>query len=242
MEIRKSFIAEDGFMIMSADYSQIELRIIAHMSGDAVMMKAFRDGLDIHTATAAKVYGVSEDKVTKEMRRTAKVVNFGIVYGVSAHGLQRQSTLTYGQAKDFIDKYFQTHASIRTYLDDVVKVARERGFAETLFGRRRYLPELTSSNFAVRGAAERMAANMPIQGTAADLIKLAMIEIDKGLKNISPDSRMILTVHDELVFEVPEMDVNKVRNFVKNIMENVVKLDVPVTVEVGVGNNWRDAK
>jgi DNA polymerase-1 len=176
------------------------------------------------------------------MRRTAKVVNFGVVYGVSAHGLQRQSTLTYGQAKDFIDKYFQTHRGIRDYLDDVVKVARERGFAETLFGRRRYLPELTSSNFIVRGAAERMAANMPIQGTAADLIKLAMIEIDKELTNVSVKTRMILTVHDELVFEVPENDVETVLSFVKEKMEGVVTLDVPVTVELGVGKNWGDAK
>lgn len=242
MEIRKAFIAEKGYKILSADYSQIELRIIAHMSGDAVMMKAFKDGIDIHTTTAAKVYGVPEDRVTKEMRRTAKIVNFGIVYGVSAHGLQRQSTLDYAQAKDFIDKYFQNHAGVRTYLDDVVRVARERGFAETLFGRRRYLPELTSSNFAVRGAAERMATNMPIQGTAADLIKLAMIEIDKELHQVSPNTRMILTVHDELVFEVPEEDIEKVRKFVKLKMENVVKLDAPVTVEIGVGKNWGDAK
>jgi len=242
MEIRKAFIAELGYKLLSADYSQIELRIIAHMSGDAEMTKAFREGIDVHTATAARVYGVPENKVTKEMRRTAKVVNFGIVYGVSAHGLQRQSTLSYGEARDFIDKYFQTHDGIRKYLDDVVKVARERGFAETLFGRRRYLPELTSGNFAVRNSGERMAANMPIQGTAADLIKLAMIEIDKGLADISQNTRMILTVHDELVFEVPEADVKQVSEFVKIKMENVVKLDVPVTVEIGVADNWGDAK
>lgn len=242
MEIRKTFIAEKGYKILSADYSQIELRIIAHMSGDPAMIKAFRDGIDIHTATAAKVYGVSEEKVTKEMRRTAKVVNFGVVYGVSAHGLQRQSTLDYAEAKDFIDKYFQAHSCIREYLDDVVKVARERGFADTLFGRRRYLPELKSSNFAVRNSGERMASNMPIQGTAADLIKLAMIEVDKGLAKVSKDTRMILTVHDELVFEVPDKDVEVVKTFVKKIMENIVKLDVPVTVEIGAGNNWGETK
>lgn len=242
MLIRKAFIAEKGFKILSADYSQIELRVIAHMSGDEEMTRAFNEGIDVHTATAARVYGVEENEVTKEMRRTAKVVNFGIVYGVSAHGLQRQSTLSYAEAKDFIEKYFITHAGIKSYLEDVIKVARERGFAETLFGRRRYLPELSSSNFAVRGSAERMAGNMPIQGTAADLIKLAMIEIDKGLASISEKTRMILTVHDELVFEVPEADVTKVTEFVKNIMENIVKLDVPVTVEIGVGNNWGDAK
>lgn len=241
-EIRKAFVAEEGYKLMSADYSQIELRIIAHMSGDTEMTRAFKEGKDIHTATAAKVYGVAEKDVTKEMRRTAKVVNFGIVYGVSAHGLQRQSTLNYAEAKDFIDKYFENHGGIRTYLDDVVKVARERGFAETLFGRRRYLPELTSNNFAVRGSGERMAANMPIQGTAADLIKLAMIEIGAELPKISRGTRMILTVHDELVFEVPDADVDKVRDFVKIKMENVVKLDVPVVVEIGVGKNWEEAK
>ena len=242
MEIRRTFIADDGFVVMSADYSQIELRIIAHMSGDTEMTQAFKDGKDVHTATAAKVYGVKESEVTKEMRRTAKVVNFGIVYGVSAHGLQRQSTLDYVQAKDFIEKYFEAHKGIKTYLEDVVKVARERGFAETLFGRRRYLPELASTNFAVRGSGERMAANMPIQGTAADLMKLAMIEIDRELPNISPKTKMVLTVHDELVFEVPNDEVNKVTAFVKEKMENVVKLDVPVTVEIGTGANWGDAK
>ncbi len=242
MQIREAFIADSGYQIMSADYSQIELRIIAHMSGDPVMTAAFKNGEDIHTATAAKVYGVKETEVTKEMRRTAKVVNFGIVYGVSAHGLQRQSTLSYAQAREFIDKYFATHSGIKTYLDDVIKVARERGFAETLFGRRRYLPELTSSNFAVRGSAERMAANMPIQGTAADLMKLAMIEIDKEITSVSEKTKILLTVHDELVFEVPDADTLKVRAFVKQKMENVVVLDVPVVVEIGVGNNWGEAK
>jgi len=242
MLIRKAFIADKGFQIMSADYSQIELRVIAHMSGDVEMTKAFQEGQDVHTVTAARVYGVPEAEVTKEMRRTAKIVNFGIVYGVSAHGLQRQSALDYAQAKDFIEKYFETHTGIRTYLDDVVKVARERGFAETLFGRRRYLPELGSSNFAVRGSAERMASNMPIQGTAADLLKLAMIEIDNTIASVSPKTKMLLTVHDELVMEVPDADIEKVRAFIKEKMENIVKLDVPVVVEIGVGNNWGEAK
>jgi DNA polymerase-1 len=242
MEIRKAFVADPGFKIMSADYSQIELRVIAHMSGDVEMTKAFKEGKDIHAATAAKVYGVKESEVTKEMRRTAKVVNFGIVYGVSPHGLQRQSTLNYEEAKDFIDKYFVTHKGIKEYMDDIVKVAKERGFVETLFGRRRYLPEINSSSFMVRSAAERMALNMPIQGTAADLLKLAMIEIDTGLCEISKKTKMLLTVHDELVFEVPTEEVEKVREFVKNKMENVVKLDVPIVVEIGVGDNWGEAK
>ncbi len=242
MLIRKAFVADPGYQIMSADYSQIELRVIAHMSEDKEMTRAFREGIDVHTATAARVYGVLEDKVTKEMRRTAKVVNFGIVYGVSAHGLQRQSTLTYGEAKDFIQKYFVTHAGIKLYMDDVIKVAKERGFAETLFGRRRYLPELASSNFAVRGSAERMASNMPIQGTAADLMKLAMIEIDHSIADVSPRTKLLLTVHDEIVLEVPDADVEKVRAFVKEKMENIAKLDVPIEVEIGVGDNWGDTK
>ncbi len=242
MEIRKAFIADPGYKLMSADYSQIELRVIAHMSGDAEMTRAFKEGRDVHSATAAKVYGVKETEVTKEMRRTAKVVNFGIVYGVSAHGLQRQSSLNYAEAKEFIEKYFLTHKGIKDYMDDIVKVARERGFAETLFGRRRYLPELTSSSFMVRNAAERMALNMPIQGTAADLLKLAMIEIDNELVSVSPNTRMLLTVHDELVFEVPENEIDLVKEFVKDKMENVVKLDVPVVVDIGVGDNWGEAK
>ncbi len=242
MLIRKAFVADPGYKIMSADYSQIELRVIAHMSGDAEMTRAFNEGIDVHTATAARVYGVPEDKVTKEMRRTAKVVNFGIVYGVSAHGLQRQSTLSYGEAKEFIEKYFATHSGIKAYMDDVIKVAKERGFTETLFGRRRYLPELHSPNFAVRGSAERMASNMPIQGTAADLMKLAMIAIDHEIASISPKTKILLTVHDEIVLEVPDADIEKVRAFVKEKMENIAKLDVPIEVEIGVGNNWGDAK
>ncbi len=241
-DIRKAFIADKGFSIISADYSQIELRVIAHIAGDETMKKAFLSSQDIHTSTAMKVYNVPEKKVTPEMRRNAKVVNFGIVYGVSPHGLARQSDLNYEEAKAFIDKYFETHPGIKEYMKQIVIDTREAGFAETIFGRRRYLPELNSANHIIRAAAERMALNMPIQGTAADLIKLAMIEIDKDLPKVSPRSMMLLQVHDELVFEVPDSDVKKVTKLVKKKMENVVKLDVPVVVEIGVGKNWGEAK
>jgi DNA polymerase-1 len=220
-DIRKSFIADDDFSIISADYSQIELRVIAHIAHDKTMSEAFLAGEDIHTLTAAKVYNVSENKVTPEMRRQAKVVNFGIVYGVSPHGLVRQSGLDYDQAKDFIAKYFETHPGIQEYLKQVVILARQKGYAETIFGRRRYLPELNSANHMVRSGAERMAMNMPIQGTAADLMKLAMIEIDQTLPKISPKTRMLLQVHDELVFEVPDADINIVKILLKEKMEKL---------------------
>jgi DNA polymerase-1 len=239
-DIRKAFIAEKGYSILSADYSQIELRVIAHIARDNAMIQAFHAGLDIHTATAAEVYGVSEDKVTSTMRRNAKAVNFGIVYGVSPHGLQRSTGMGYDEAKIFIDKYFAIHVEIKEYLVRVVEEAKKNGYAETIFGRRRYLPELESSNFMVKGAAERMAMNMPIQGTAADLIKLAMIEIDNELKGMK--SRMLLQVHDELVLEVENGEIEKVKEMVKSRMENVTKLAVPILVEIGIGSNWGEAK
>ncbi len=241
-DIRKSFIADQGFSILSADYSQIELRVIAHIAGDETMIKAFLSGHDIHTSTAAKVYNVTEKEVTSEMRRNAKVVNFGIVYGVSPHGLARQSDLNYTQAKDFIDKYFETHPGIQKYMREAVVEAREAGFAQTIFGRKRYLPELNSSNHLIRGAAERMAMNMPIQGTAADLMKMAMIEIYDQMGRISPKTKMLLQVHDELVFEVPDDEISELTKFVREKMEQVVKLVVPVTVDIGVSKNWGEAK
>jgi len=241
-DIRRAFIADNGYSIISADYSQIELRVIAHIADDKTMKKAFLSGQDIHNSTAMKVYNVSEKEVTVDMRRNAKVVNFGIVYGVSAHGLARQSSLNYEEARDFINKYFETHPGIKSYMKQIVIDTREAGFAETIFGRRRYLPELNSANHILRAAAERMALNMPIQGTAADLIKLAMIEIQKELPGVSSKSMMLLQVHDELVFEVPDADVKKVTRLVKEKMENVVKLDVPVIVDIGVGKNWGETK
>jgi DNA polymerase-1 len=241
-EIRKAFVSENGYSILSADYSQIEMRVIAHISTDEEMIKVFREEKDIHTATAAKVYGVAESKVTKDMRRNAKAVNFGIVYGISPHGLRRQTGMSYEDAQNFINKYFEIHPDIKKYMDEAIEVARSRGYAETLFGRRRYLPDLSSTNFILRGSAERMAINMPIQGSAADLIKLAMIEIYKELPKISPKTRLLLQVHDELVFEALDEDIDRVSLFVHDKMENVLKLDVPILAEVGVGKNWGDTK
>lgn len=241
-KIREAFVSDKDNVLLSADYSQIELRVIAHIASDKDMIEIFKEDRDIHTETAAKVYGFPQNKVTPAMRRIAKIVNFGIIYGVSAHGLKQQTGMTREEGQNFIDKYFELHPKVKKYTGDVVKQAKELGYVETLFGRRRYLPEIKSNNFAVRGAAERMAINMPIQGTAADLMKLAMIDIAKLLPSVSQNSKMLLQVHDELVFEVPEKDAKKVAEFVKDKMENVVKLSVPIEVSVGWGSNWGSAK
>ena len=241
-EIRKAFVAPEGMKLLAVDYSQIELRVVAHVSGDKVMTETFKRDEDIHTTTAAKVYGVAESKVTSAMRRNAKAVNFGIIYGVSPHGLKASTGMSYEEARDFINKYFQVHTGIKKYTEEIIEVAKKVGYVDTLFGRRRYLPEITSSNFAVRGQAERMALNMPIQGTAADLIKIAMIEIAKDLSNISPKTKMLLQVHDELVFEVPEDDIKKVSEFVTEKMDNVIKLSVPITAVASTGKNWAECK
>jgi len=241
-KIRKAFIAENGYSLLSADYSQIELRVIAHIADDALMKDVFNRGHDIHSETAAKVYDVPEAKVTPSMRRIAKVINFGIIYGVSAHGLRQQTGVSYEEGKNLIDKYFAIHPAVRKYSDQMIAQAHELGYVETIFGRRRFLPEIRSSNFAVRGGAERMAINMPIQGTAADLMKLAMIDIAKELQTLSPKSRMLLQVHDELVLEVPDEDSQKVADFVKTKMNNVIQLSVPIDTAVAWGKNWEEAK
>jgi DNA polymerase-1 len=241
-EIRKTFISDPGFSILSADYSQIELRVVTHLSHDEEFIKEFNEGADIHTATAAKVYGVAEDKVNGQMRRVAKIVNFGIVYGVSAHGLERQSGLSYEEAKEFIEKYFETHNGVKMFMTKSVNEAKRKGYAETLFGRRRYLPELTATNFNIRAAAERMAMNMPVQGTAADMMKLAMIEIHKDFKKICPEAKMLLQVHDELVFEVPDKEIDALSEFIRDKMENVIKMKVPIIVNIETGKNWGEAK
>jgi DNA polymerase I len=241
-KIRESFVAEPGNAILSADYSQIELRVVAHIAGVKAMIKTFKEDRDIHGETAAAVYGVSQDKVTHAQRRIAKIINFGILYGVSAHGLRQQTGVSYEEAKDLIAKYFELYPEIKTYSDKMIAEAKELGYVETIFGRRRYLPEMKSSNFAVRGAAERMAINMPVQGTAADLIKLAMIDIAKGLPAFSPRTKMLLQVHDELVFEVPKAEAEKVGGFVQRKMDGVVKLTVPIETAVSSAQNWGAAK
>jgi len=201
------------------------------------MIKAFKEGADIHAATAAEINQVSPEVVTKNMRREAKATNFGILYGQGPHGLAQTAGISYTRAKDFIDQYFIVHKDIQKFINKTIDQARERGYVETLFGRRRYLPEINSSVIQVKKGAERMAVNAPLQGTAADLIKAAMIEIHSLLKN-NPDVKILLQVHDELVFEVEEKKIKKIVPEIKNIMENVLKLNVPIVVEASSGDNW----
>ena len=244
-EIRKAFVSEKGNDLVVADYSQIELRIVASLAKDKKMIEIFKKGEDIHQATAAIVNNVSIDKVTSEMRRSAKAVNFGVLYGMGVYGLSQGAKITTYEAKDFITKYFQKFYSVKKYLDNTLEFARKKGYVETLFGRRRYLPELLSTNFQVRSGAERMAINHPVQGTAADVMKMAMIELDKRLKeyckknNIQEETvRMILQVHDEIVLEVKKEFSKDVAKIVRETMEEIVKLNVPVEVDVSVGKRW----
>jgi len=241
-EIRKAFIAERGFRLLSADYSQIELRIIASMAEDKAMMSAFNNGEDIHARTAANINGVALDKVTPQMRRAAKAVNFGIIYGLGYVGLSQGEGISRQEAKEFIEKYFAIHTNIRKWLDGTKKLAHEQGYVETLFGRRRYFPEINSSNGMLVASAERQAINAPIQGTAADLMKLAMIHVQAKLHTVSPKSRLLLQVHDELIVEAPIDETEKVATFLRETMENIYKLKVPIAVDVGIGKNWGEAK
>ncbi len=239
-EIRKAFVAEKGHKLISADYSQIELRLIATFSQDAEMLEAFKKGEDIHRATAAKVFGIPIEAVTKEQRSHAKSVNYGIIYGLSAHGLSQQTGLSRSESKKLIDTYFETYPTLKKYIAGQVDKVRKKGYAETILGRRRYLRDIDSRNAIVRAAAERNAVNAPLQGSAADIIKKAMIEIQDELKKAF-QTKMLLQVHDELVFEAPSKEVEQVTSLIKEKMENVVKLDVPLTVDIGVGNNWYEA-
>lgn len=241
-EIRKAFIPrDDKHTLLAADYSQIELRIIAALSKDKDMIEAFSSGTDIHSVTASKVFGVSLNEVTRDMRSKAKMVNFGIIYGISAFGLSQRLSIPRKEAKEIIDNYFEEYASIKTYMDNSIATAREKGYVETLLGRRRNLSDINSNNAIVRGHAERNAINAPIQGTAADIIKLAMIGIDKAFTKQNLESKMILQVHDELVFDVLKTEVDQVKEIVKHEMENAVKIAVPLTVEMNTGNDWLEA-
>ena len=241
-EIRKAFVPRnDNFVLLSADYSQIELRIIAHLSGDAGMIGDFRDGLDIHSATAAKVYGIPLNEVTKEMRRNAKMVNFGIIYGISAFGLSERLNIARREAADIINQYFIKYPGIKTFMDGSIASARTNGYVETMMKRRRYLRDITSGNATVRSFAERNAINAPIQGTAADMIKIAMINIYHELEKHNCKSRMILQVHDELVFDVHQDEIEQIKPIVSEGMQNALALDVPVLVEMNVGKDWLEA-
>ena len=241
-EIRRMFVPDEGCVLVDADYSQIELRLLAHIAGDDAMQSAFTSGQDIHTATAAQVFHVALEDVTPEMRRSAKAVNFGIVYGISAFSLSQDIGVSVAEAKAYMEAYFATFPGVRKYMDAVVEQAKESGYVETIYHRRRDLPELKSSNFNLRAFGERVALNMPIQGTAADIMKLAMIAVWKRLRAEKPDARLVLQVHDELIVECPEAEGEAVAALLTEEMEKVVSLSVPLTAEAHWGKNWLEAK
>ena len=241
-ELRKMFVAGPGMVLVDADYSQIELRLLAHIAGDEHMIAAFRSGEDIHTVTASQVFGVPPEAVTHEMRRRAKAVNFGIVYGISDFSLSQDIGVTRAEAKEYMEKYFEKYSGVRAYMDSVVEQAKADGYVSTLFGRRRWLPELKSSNFNLRSFGERVALNMPIQGTAADLIKLAMIHVSAALKEQGLEARLVLQVHDELIVECPEGEAEAVKALLTDKMEHVAELAVPLTAEAHAGRTWAQAK
>ena len=241
-EIRKAFVPSDGDrLLLSADYSQVELRLMAHLSGDEDMIAAFSHGEDIHTATAAKLFGVPPEQVTREQRRRAKTANFGIIYGISAFGLAQRLNIPRAEAKEIIDGYFATYPGVRRYIDRVIADAREKGYVATLFGRKRMLPDIRSGNAVVRALAERNAVNAPIQGGAADIMKLAMIAVHRELGRRGLKSKIILQVHDELVIDMLRSEEEQVRELVVRCMEDAAELRVRLIAECGVGANWVEA-
>ena len=240
-QIRGAFVAEEGKKIISADYSQIELRLIAELSGEDNMIKAFQNGEDIHASTASKLFKIPLDQVDKTQRSQAKTVNFGIIYGQGAFALAEQTGLSRTEAKQMIDSYYENYPKLKIFMTEQVEKARKNGFVETILGRKRHLKDINSNNFVVRGHAERNAVNAPIQGSAADVIKIAMIDIDRALSEGGFKTKMLLQVHDELLFEVPEEEIEPIKALIKEKMESAVKTKVPLIVEVGVGNNWLEA-
>jgi DNA polymerase-1 len=241
-KIRRAFVArDDDHVIVSADYSQIELRLMAAFSGDNAMLQAFRDGIDIHRDTASRVYDVMPAFVTPEQRSKCKMVNFGIIYGISAFGLSQRLKVPRKEAAALIETYFKLYPKVREYMDASIAKAREKGYAETFLGRRRTLRDIASRNATARQAAERDAINTPIQGSAADLIKVAMVKVDHALKAQALRARMVLQIHDELVFDVPRQEVEQVKEIVNREMANAIDFGVPLEVGIGVGENWLDA-
>jgi DNA polymerase-1 len=236
------FVPAAGKVLVDADYSQIELRVLAHIADDKTMCDAFRNGMDIHTVTASQVFGVPAEAVTPLQRRNAKAVNFGIVYGISEFSLSEDIGVSRYEAKAYIDGYLSTYHGVRDYMKQVVESARAEGYTQTMYGRRRYIPELKSSNFNIRQGAERIALNTPIQGTAADLIKLAMIRVDQALAEQYPEARLLLQVHDELIVECPEEIAEEVAALVSSRMQQVAELNVPLLAEAKIGKSWFDAK
>ncbi|MCL0044428.1 DNA polymerase I, partial [Dehalococcoidia bacterium] len=239
-QVRHCFRAQRGWFLLSADYSQVELRILAHFSQDPGLLSAFNRDEDIHTATASQVYGVSLNEVTPSMRRLAKVMNFGIIYGLSPHGMTQQTDLPFDESAAFINSYFGKYPGIHDYMEQVKELARKQGYVETLLGRRRYIPEISHTNFNVRQAAERIAINMPIQGTAADIIKVAMVQIHRQMREnpLTSRSRMLLQVHDELIFEVPPEEIDVMKATVLQLMPSAIKLTTPLRVDLKIGPTW----
>jgi DNA polymerase-1 len=241
-EIRKAFVPRNkDYTILSADYSQIELRIIASLSNEENMLEDFRNGLDIHSATASRVYGIPIEEVTPEMRRNAKMVNFGIVYGISAFGLSERLNITRKEAAAIIDQYFKKYPGIKNYMENIINFARKNGYVQTILGRKRYLNDINSANFNQRGFAERNAINAPIQGSSADMIKIAMINIHKEFKTNNLQSKLIMQVHDELVFDIFKPELDKAKEIIVNEMKNALPLSSSIEVEVNIGNNWLEA-
>jgi DNA polymerase-1 len=240
-KIREAFIADSGNLLLSSDYSQIELRILAHMSEDEKLIEIFKKDGDIHTGTACELFGVTAEDVTAEMRRSAKIVNFGIVYGISPYGLSQQLGISPEEARYYIDTYFIRHSGVKKYIDTLIEDATEKGFVSTLFERKRAIPELKSANRNIKQLGERLATNSPVQGSAADIIKVSMINIWNRLNKEGFKSKMLLQVHDELLFEVPEKEKNAIKQLVREEMENAVQLRVPLKVDLGVGKNWTEA-
>ena len=241
-EIRKMFVPREGWLFVDADYSQIELRVLAHIADDPLMQDSFRSGMDIHTATASQVFGVEPENVTPLQRRHAKAVNFGIVYGISEFSLAEDIGVSRWEAKDYIDSYLDRYSGVRAYMRQIVDTAREKGYVTTLYGRRRYIPEIKSGNYNIRQGAERIALNTPIQGTAADLIKLAMVRVDQALRESGLQARLILQVHDELIVECSAGEEQQVKAILTEQMEHVASLSVPLIAEAKSGRTWYDAK
>jgi DNA polymerase-1 len=242
LEMRKAFIAADGGELLVADYSQIELRVLAHLAEDPGLIEAFSRDADVHTTTASRVFGVAEEHVAPHQRRFAKVVNFGLAYGMEAYGLAQRMDIPVEQAKEILDAYFASFPRVKAFMEETVRDARAKGYTTTMFGRRRQLPELADTNYRIRMMGERMAQNAPVQGTAADIFKLAMVNLDRAIDAHGLASRMILTVHDELVLEVPLAEHDTLVTLVPEVMESVCTLKVPLRVDVHTGRTWADAK
>ena len=240
--IRKVFVPEDGYVFVDADYSQIELRVLAHCSGDEKLIQAYKEKADIHRITASQVFHTPFEEVTSLQRRNAKAVNFGIVYGISSFGLSRDLSISKKEAAQYIEDYFRTYPGIKAFLDESVKNAKDKGYAVTMFGRRRPVPELSSSNFMQRSFGERVAMNSPIQGTAADIMKIAMIGVERHLLEEGLKSRLVLQVHDELLVEAWKPELDTVKGILKEEMEQAAKLSVPLEIDMHTGTNWYEAK